>query len=79
MNKIAEFKVEEYIVSHDVKNGFITLFGLPEYLQVEMIEEFVFFITHNRRLYKVNVHTNNNKQMVVKDFDHKPEKVKKRR
>lgn len=72
--ELKEYNLEQYIVKYSQEKGLFALTGIPEDLELELIEQFVFFITYKNKPYKVNVHINNSKYMVLKDFDWKKPK-----
>ena len=61
--------LEQYIVRHIQTKGLFKLQGVPEELQEEIINEFVFLMKYKGVTYRVNVHSNNKKEMVLQDYD----------
>lgn len=64
-----KFDLERYIRSYDIENDEFLLVNVPENKVVDLINEFTFFIEYRNKEYKVNVHSNKGKHLVLKDFN----------
>lgn len=62
------YEVEKYIIDYNEDTKLFTLFNVPEELQLQMIDSFVFLITYKLKGYKVNVHTNVKNHMTLKVY-----------
>lgn len=58
-----------YVVKYDPKQGKFALLGVPDELEVELINEFTFLMNYKGQGFTVNVHSNSNKYMVLKDYN----------